>query len=320
MKLNKIEKIIIAIILLGLILVGGTFMFVMPSIQEIDKQNKTLDANLKEKADLETQLQRLETIDNDIAEQKKDALKYDGGFYPDLTTYEASEIAMAYLKESGLEAHAISLTELTTFDLSLEYYDPAAVSYPLKEYSASARTAGEESVASVEGEFTDGGKKYTVTVGSVTDVTISDAEGNVIDPARYTDTMKKAYKAAVCKSVYQAKTKQTVAVVEATYEVTGKYSDYEKFVDHIYSLDRATAFDGIMFPQTVEIQQEKGSDTLFVGEDGTVSQGAEANGQLLVEITQELTLLFMCVEPMDSLKTVDADGTSVVVDQRSIIY
>ena len=93
MKLNKIEKIVIIVILLGVILVGGGFVFVMPSFEAIGRNSKTLAANLLEKAELEETLSRLDTIDADIDTQKKDALKLEGGFYPDLTTYEASEIA-----------------------------------------------------------------------------------------------------------------------------------------------------------------------------------------------------------------------------------
>lgn len=324
MKLNKIEKIIIAVILLGLILVGGTFLFVMPSFQRIEKESKTLASNIKEKEQLDEKLARLDTIDADIEATKNDALKYEGSFYPDLKSYEASEIAMAYLKESGLETHGIQVTSLSTRPLTLEYFLPRDVEYDLKSYSSAANTeTGDDAL--VEGEFLDNNKKYSISISSVTDVTIVDDSGNIIDPSKYTDTMKKMYTAAVCKYAVANGVSQTVAFTQATYTVKGKYSDYAKFIDHIYSLERATTFERIMYPMTMTIDEDKDSETAYVGEDGRLSVGSEANGEMVIvnddtEVEEELTIIFMSVEPMNALKTVQADGTSVVVDQRPAVY
>ena len=323
MKLNKVEKIIIAVILLGLILVGGTFLFVVPSFKEIEKQSLILVANLEEKAELDTKLERLNTIDADIETQRKDAIKYEGSFYPDLTSYEASELAMAYMKSAGLEATTIELTNLSTRELSLDYFFPAEVEYDLKEYSKIANSTTDEETL-LDGEFMDGNKKYSITASSVTDVVISDENG-IIDPGKYTDTMKKMYKAAVCRLVSESGTSQTVAAIQAPYEVTGKFSDYMKFIDHIYSLDRATMFEQVPIPMTVTIEEDEDSEAVFVTEGGTISTGSESNGEMLVveddtEVKKELTIIFLCVEPMESLSTVDADGTSIVVNQRPAVY
>ena len=61
MKLNKIEKIIVAVILLGLILVGGAFIFVLPSFQNIAKNSAVLVKNMQEKLELDEKLERLKT-------------------------------------------------------------------------------------------------------------------------------------------------------------------------------------------------------------------------------------------------------------------
>jgi len=325
MKLNKIEKIILVVILLGLILVGGAFMFVMPSFNQISKNNDVLAKNLQEKAELDTRLARLDTIDADIETEKTNAKKAEGGFYPDLTTYEASELAMTYLKKANLEAHEISIAPLSTQDLSLEYFIPAEVKYDLKESAAAAKGTNPDEVTLVEGEFMDGSKKYTIEATSVLNAVIRDEEGNEIDPAKYSDTMKKVYKAAVCKAVATGNMKETVAFIQATYTVKGEYKNYEKFIDHIYSLDRATMFTAVNYPATITIKEDKDSETLYIGEDGTIAQGSEANGkQTMVQddtvIEEELTIVFLCVEPMEGVKTLDADGTSIVVDQRPIIY
>lgn len=325
MKLNKVEKIILVVILLGLILVGGAFMFVIPSFNQIGKNNDVLLKNQQEKAELDDRLARLNTIDADIETEKASAKKAEGGFYPDLTTYEASELAMAYLKSAKLEAHEISISQLATKDLSLEYFVPAEVKYDLKESAAAAKDTNNDEVKLVEGEFMDGSKKYSIEATSVLNATIRDENGTEIDPAKYSDTMKKVYKAAICKAVATGKTSETVAFIQATYTVKGEYQNYAKFVDHIYGLDRATMFAAVNYPATVTIKEDKDSETIYVGENGTIAQGSEANGkQTMVkpdtQIEEELTILFLCVEPMEGIKTLDADGTKVVVDQRPIIY
>jgi hypothetical protein len=327
MKLNKVEKIIIVVILLGLILVGGAFMFVVPSFQQIGKNNEVLAKNLQEKAELDDRLSRLNTIDADIETQKSNARKAEGGFYPDLTTYEASELAMAYLKSANLEAHEISITALATRDVNLEYFIPAEVNYELKANAAAAKNTGSDAEQEevVEGQFTDGGKKYVITVNSTINVVITDENGNEVDPAKYSDTMKKVYKAAVCKACATGGVKQTVAFIQATYTVKGKYADYAKFIDHIYSLDRATMFGSVVYPATMTIKEDKDSETLYIGENGTIATGSEANGKETkvtddTEIEEDLTIMFLCVEPMEGLKTLDADGTKIVVDQRPTIY
>lgn len=335
MKLNKVEKIIIAVILLGLILVGGAFIFVVPSFNEIGKNSETLAANLLEKAELDNTLARLDTIDADIEAAKADAKKAEGGFYPDLTTYEVGEFIKAYLKAQNLDAHKMNISPLATRDITLETLLPADVEYELKDSAAAAKNveggeanapeAYEEGVAVVEGTFKDGGKDYKINVNSTIDVVITDSEGNEIAPSKYSDTMKKVYKAAVCRAVMTGDTRQTVGFVQAECEIEGKYGDYVKFIDHIYDLGRATMFETVKFPATIEIEEEGDSEAMYVSESGTLMQGSQANGKLtMVEddtvIKEELTIVFLCVEPMEGIKDIDADGTKIVVDQRPIVY
>ena len=324
MKLSKVEKIVVAVILLGLILVGGTFLLIMPSFERIGTETKTLEANLLEKAELDERLSRLDTIDADITNSKNEAVKLEGGFFPDLTTYEASELAMAFMTSHNLEAHTIALTDITTKDLSLEYTVPVSAEYDLKVFSQSAKATGEVEVLA-EGQFKDGGKTYTIVVNSVTSATIVDEEGNEIAPAKYTDTMKKVYKAAICRFVNEGDVSQTVAQVNATYEVKGKFSDYMKFIDDMYKNERAITFDSLTIPMTATIKEDEDSDAAFINEAGELMTGTEANGkEVLVEddtvVTVPVSITFLCVEPMESLKTVDANGTTVVVDQRPAVY
>lgn len=330
MKLNKVEKIVITVILLGVILIGGTFMFVVPSFNQIGANGMVLAANIVEREELDLRLSRLDTIDADIDSQKKNAITYEGHFYPDLTNYEASEIAMALLKDSGLDTHAITINPITTEEITLEAFLYPEVTYTLKDYSAAAKEETDENKLE-EGQFMEGGKKYTAMANSVTEVVITDEAGETIDPSKYTDKMKWASKMALCKFVASSNLNQVVGVTKATYTVKGKYIDYKNFIDHIYSLDRATSFQEVIYPVTMTISNEdedKDEDEpseYFIDEGGTLRTKEEAAGkETFVEddtiVSEDVTIIFMSVEPMEEVKTLNIDGTNIVVDQDPVIY
>lgn len=328
MKLNKIEKIVVVVILLGLILGGGFFLFVMPSYKKIDVAQKKLDANLQEQAQLNDRLSRLDTIDGDIEQKKKDALTFEGTFYPDLTTYETSEIAMAFMKKCGLEAHAISITPISSKSLTLEYVTPVDIKYDLKTYGRSAKEAESEGEEEVSGTFEENGKKYTVVISNISHAQILKEDGTPV--TTYTENMQKVLKAAVCRYAQVNNLEQTVAVTQARYEVTGKFSDYMKFIDYIYARPRATSFVSVNIPMTVELKKDKkkgdqNDNVSYIGEDGYVYSEDEASAMVIpvtndTEVTKELILTFYSVEPMNSMHSVDADGTEVIVDERSKVY
>ncbi len=334
MKLNKIEKIIVVILVLGVILGVGTFMFVKPSFDKIGVETKTLEAYQQELRELQDKLSRLDTIDGDIQEQKDTAKKFEGNFYPEMTTYETSEMAMAMLKAANLEAHSISVSEIATTSLSLSYFLPSEIGYELKSFAETAKndpSADGESTVIEEGQFTDGGKTYQVTIDSVAKVTIIDENEEEVSPSKFTDRMKKIYKAALCKYAVAQGSTQTTAVMSASYEVTGAYKDYMNFIDHIYALDKATTVPSVIIPMTVapekEEEDENGNGTsMYVDEAGNLVSGSEveATEQIPVEddteITQQITLMFLAINPMQEVTRVDADGTEIVVDQRPAIY
>lgn len=334
MRLNKVEKIIVAVILLGVILVGGAFMFVVPTFDKMDKATKTRDANMVEKQNLEQELSRLNTIDDEIKETKDNAVKYEGNFYPDLTTYETSEIAMALMKKCNLESHAISINPISTRDLTLEYNAPSELEYSLKTFAQAARATDngeEESEVLLEGEFMDGKKRYKLVLNSVAGAMITDENGEEVAPSKYSEKMKKTLKAAVCKYVQENNKIQTVACTQATYDVKGKFSDYIKFIDYIYSLPRATLISTVTIPMTTEIKEEKDKDNdqpvYYVNEDGSVTsadQAAKGKNEVVVEddtvVEETITLIFLSVEPMSPLSRVDAGGEKIVVDQRPAVY
>ena len=319
MNLTKVEKIIIAILVIGAILAAGIFFFIVPSYQKIDKANKRLDALKTEQSQLNEKLARENTIDDEIKTAKNDAVKLEGCFYPDLTTYEATEITQAYLKDCNLETNSLSVTSLSTNVLELDYFTDVVVMYDLKSYSQSARGIDENAL--LEGQFKDGSKVYTVSCSSIHDIEIMDDEGNVIDPAKYTDYMKKVYQKTLCKVAVESATTQTVGAVSVAFEASCTYKDYLNFLDYINNLERATFINGAEIPMTTTIQNEEDSDDLYVNEAGQLLVGSEANGgEIICKDDTPLTdmainLVYLCVEPMDELEKIDAAGVSVVVNQ-----
>lgn len=319
MNLTKVEKIIIAILVIGAILAAGIFFFIVPSYQKIDKANKRLDALKTEQSQLNEKLARETTIDDEIKTAKKDAIELEGCFYPDLTTYEATEITQAYLKKCNLTTHTMSIDSLSTNVLELAYFQDVEVEYDLKNFSQSARGIDENAL--LEGQFEEGNKIYTVSGSSVKDIQITDDAGTVVDKAKYTENMKKVYKKTLCKIAVETASTQTVGAVTVSFDVEGLYKDYLGFLDFVNGLDRATFLNGAEIPMTQSIEEDEDSDKLYIDEAGQLLTGSEANGgeEICKDETpvKELSveLVFLCVEPMDELDKIDAAGTQVVVNQ-----
>lgn len=319
MNLGKVEKIIIAVLVVGAIIGFGIFLFIVPSYNKIGVAENRYNALVAEQQEIYQKLERENTIDDEIKEAKKAAQKLEGSFYPDLTTYEATEITLAYLKKCNLVTNGINVEALSTQELELNSYEEIEVEYTLKQYSAGAR--GVEENALTEGQFKDGNKVYTVTYSNISDIQIFDAEGNVIEKSKYTDTMKKVYNKSLCRAAMVNETKQTVAKVTLSFTVDGTYKDYLAFLDYINDLDRASLLSNVTIPMTVDIQEEEDSDKLFVDEAGNLLSGAEANGgEMFCEDDtpikdREVVLTFYCVEPMEDLANLEAADATIVVNQ-----
>lgn len=319
MNLGKVEKIIIAVLVIGAIIGFGIFLFIVPSFEKIGVAEKRYDTLAAEQQEIYQKLERENTIDGEIKEAKNNAKKLEGSFYPDLTTYEATEIVLAYLKKCNLVTNGISVELLSTSDLKLQSYEDVEVTYALKEYSINARGADENALT--EGQFKDGNKVYTVTYTGIDDIQISDAEGNVIDKAKYTDTMKKVYNKTLCRAADASGTTQTVAVMSLSFDVEGVYKDYLTFLDYINELDRATMLRDATIPITVKIKEDKDSENKYVDEGGNVLVGSEANdGETVCKddtpiSERTVNIALFCVEPMESLDTLAAGDASIVVNQ-----
>lgn len=313
MNLSKIEKAFIIILVVGAIIAGGIFLFIMPAKDGIDVAKSRLDTLKTEETKLNEELARESTIDNEIKEAKANAEKLEGSFYPDLTTYEAVEILLAHLKANSLTTLGVEAEFLTTEDLALEIYEEEAVIYDLKSYSQSAR--GTDENALMEGQFKDGNKVYTVTANSVTNVVITDENGAVVEVNKYTDTMKEAHKEALCRVAAQTKTEQTVGVTEVTCDVTGKYADYLKFLDFIFDLDRATHMPEIEIPMTYEPDEDSEEGQAIAEQAGDTNLKIVLPCEEDTEVTVPVTIRFFSVEQMEELETIEASGEKIVVNQ-----
>lgn len=315
MNLNKIEKIFIIVLVVGVIVGVGIAMFIMPAKDKIDAAESRLVTLQKEEEDLNAKLAREATIDKEIEDAKKSAEELEGTFYPDLTTYEAVEIVLAHLEKCKLSTLAIEADLLTTKELALEVYEEEPVIYDLKTFSQSAKGIDENAVS--EGQFKDKDKVYTITVTSITDIKITDENGTEIEKKNYTDTMKKAYKHALCEFASSTQVKQTVSVLNVSCEVYGTYGDYLKFIDYIYDLDRATYMDSVIFPMTYDVEKE--ADEVNSAAPATVeelinTETVYAEDDILREPIP-VNILFFGVEQMEELETIDASGVKIVVNQ-----
>lgn len=317
MNLTKLEKTVIIILVVGGILAAGVFFFVLPAYKGIETANKNLDNMKSQRQRIEEQLAREATIDEEISEAKKGAETLEGGFYPDLTTYESVEIVLAYLKDCNMTTDAITVAPMGTGGLSLSYFIPSEIIYNLKTYSQAAR--GTDENALLEGEFLDKNKRYSVMVNSLTDIQITDSEtGETVEKAKYTDTMKDAYKEAVCRYAAANSSSQTIGATTVNFTVKGTYADYLKFIDYVFDIERATFMQTVVIPMTHSIEAEEGAT--YVDEMGNVvppervSEG-DTPYKDDDEVEQAISFILYSVEPMEALESIDAAGVTVVVNQ-----
>lgn len=313
MNLSKIEKIFVIVLVVGIIVGVGIALFIVPAKDNIAAANSRLETLQKEEADLNAELAREQTIDQEISDAKKAAETLEGTFYPDLTTYEAVEIVLAHLEANNLSTLGVEAELLTTRDLELEFYEEEEVIYDLKTYSQSARGTDEDAL--LEGQFKDGNKVYTITANSVTDVSIADENGTVVEIKNYTETMKKAHKQALCKLAVNTEAIQTVGVTQVSFEVQGKYADYLKFLDFIYGLDRATYMDEVIIPMTYSPEEDDEAAELVDAVEEVVEMEIVLPCEDDTEVAVDVSIMFFGVEQMEELETIDASGVKVVVNQ-----
>ena len=316
MNLSKVEKTIIMVLVVALIVGIGGWFFAWPAFQEIGKAETKVKNLETERTNIYASLERETTIDQEIEDAKKEAVKFEENFYPDLTTYEAVEVTLAHLKDSNLETLSISASPMSTYTIALQTFSKGETVYNLKTYAQAARTDVEEEVLA-EGQFKDGNKVYTVTVNSITDVQITDEDGKVIEIKDYTEAMEKAHKEMVVKTAVAQNRTQTVGLTTANFEVRGRYEDYLKFIDYIYDAERATYMSSVVIQMTAPPQE----DEEYINEDGSIVSGADAGEDAVVfcspdtEVSASISLMYLSVEQMEEMETLEIAGEKIVVNQ-----
>ena len=140
MKISKQERIIIICLIVAVILGVGIFMFVLPNFNQIDKNNKQLDSVKLEYANLQTELEREATIDNEIETAYEEGKNLADGFYDDLTSYEADEIMRQFIArfngdEEKITINGLDISAFTTQSLSVSVFTETEVTYPLKDFA-----------------------------------------------------------------------------------------------------------------------------------------------------------------------------------------
>ena len=318
MNLSKAEKGIIIGLVIAIVLGLGAWLFAWPAFQNIEKAEKKVADLETERTNLYATLERENTIDQEIEDAKKEAEKFEKEFYPDLTTYEAVEVTLAHLADSGFENLSINASNLSTYTLSLGMFKGSEVIYDLKKYSRGAKTDdGEEVLAS--GQFKDGNKIYTVVANGCTNVTIHDENDEIVEIKDYTETMEQAHKEMVVKAAVDNNDKQTVGLTTVTFDIKGRYEDYLKFIDYIFDYERATYMSSVRIDMTTAVSENE--DATYINEDGEIVSASQLQGDELVfcdadtEISTSLTLMYLSVEQMEELETLEIGGKKIVVNQ-----
>lgn len=322
MNLSKIEKIIIMVLVVGGILALGIIFLCKPAYESIGKANNSLTKAQADYDDLMARLARLDTIDEDITKVKESIADLEDNFYPELTTYEAVEIALAQLKENGLETHSVSVSAATTNDVRVETYTETPLVYNLKTYAQNSKEAKEGEVVLLDGQFLDDDKVYTVSVTNLANVSVTNENGEVVEVKDYTDTMVDACKEAVCNFASGNQLAQTVSASTVSFSVTGEYKKIMEYIDYLYNYEKATYLPSISLPVSVVI--DPADDGKYYDDEGNelkdIPAGTEgtyirqyADNDILMDIP--FSVVFYGVEQVEEVESLEIDGVTVITNQ-----
>ncbi len=134
--MSKQEKIIVFVLLVLVILGVGFFMFILPNFNDIDKNQKNLDAANSSYSDILSQLEREKTIDSDIKAEYELGKDLADGFYNDLTPVEADEIMRQFIaKGEDIRIDGLRVGPMSTEAISISLIGSSEVTYPLKDFA-----------------------------------------------------------------------------------------------------------------------------------------------------------------------------------------
>lgn len=322
MNLSKIEKIIIMVLVVGGILALGIIFLCKPAYESIGKAENSLTKAQSDYDDLMARLARLDTIDEDIAKVKESITELEDNFYPELTTYEAVEIALAQIKENKLETLSMTVAPAATQKINIETYTEAPLVYNLKTYAQNSKEAKEGEVVLMDGQFLDDDKVYTVSVTSLANVVITDDTGAAVEVKDYTDTMIDAHKEALCKYASNGKLGQTVSSVTVSFNVTGEYKNIMDYIDYLYNYEKATYLPNIALP--VSLVVEPNEEGKYLDDAGNeikdIPAGTEgsyvreyADTDIIKDVP--ISVVFYGVEQVEEVESLNIDGVTIVTNQ-----
>ncbi len=151
MQMSKQEKIIVFVLLILVILGIGLFVFILPNFNNIEPNQKSLDAANSSYSDILSQLEREKTIDSDIKEEYEKGKNLANGFYHDLTPVECDEIMRQFIaKGKDISINELKVGPMSTENLSISVFLPTEVTYPLKDFSNTVINGDDADIPDIE--------------------------------------------------------------------------------------------------------------------------------------------------------------------------
>lgn len=131
MTLSNKEKVLIIILILVTILVGGTVLFVVPQLQQMEKKTIELVEQQLKKADADTRLATIETLDDSLKKAYEDGIKAAKRFLPHMTAQEVDDTLSPFFKSSNVQRDSMTIADATAVPLDAYYYQKGTLDYPL---------------------------------------------------------------------------------------------------------------------------------------------------------------------------------------------
>ena len=284
MKLSNKEMIILAVFLAIVIMVAGTFLFILPEYEKIEPNRNTLQATKDEKDQVYASLEREATIDQEIQDAIDQAKTLSLYFYEDMTTHEADVIVREILEATNMSTRSLSLGDYTTATLTVTDYVEAVVSYPLREYSGF-----DPGLLNNEDYYPE-----------------YDEDGNLIVPEDFQEKFEDALKEFM--TALLSTQSQTIGAITVNFTIEGTRGDFLNFLNYIANLEKATIINSTRVSYTTMVASENNNSNPAPaeGEEGAEAVPAspsntESTEQQLTdrsEISAMVSMTLYCVTPM----------------------
>lgn len=282
MKLSSKEMIILAVFLAIVIMVAGTFLFILPEYEKIEPNKNALQSAKDDKDRVYASLERETTIDKEIQDAIDQANTTSLYFYEEMTTDEADVIIREILEATNMSTKSLTLADYTSSTLTVTDYVEMIVNYPLKDYSG--YDPGQLNGADYYIEY--------------------DENGKLVVPQDYVDKYgdQALTEFLTAKLSTQA---QTVGAITVTFTIEGKRGDFLNFLNYVADLDRATIINStkVTYTKTINDNNNNNNNAPAEGEEeGPALPAGEAAGEQQLtdnsDISALVSMTLYCVTPM----------------------